>query len=155
MTLIIVRHGQASDNIEDDKRVLTKKGREEALSAGRYLKDLNTDPQYIIHSNKKRSSQTAMIIAELLGATDRLYMQENAGPDGNVEDILDIVLNTDATVIIVSHIPFVNILSAYLLSDNIVNEHFRFQTGAMLILDRTADNQWTASKFINPTDVTT
>lgn len=153
MKLIIVRHGQASDGIQDDERVLTQRGKEEAHSAGVYLKSLDTDPQYIIHSKKERSVQTARIIAEILDATDRLCMQESAGPEGSINDILEIVLNSEGPVILVSHMPFVYILSSFLLSDNAVNNHFRFQTGAMLILDRSADNRWTASKFINPANI--
>lgn len=157
MRFIIVRHGEAVHKFEDDGRRLTAKGRKEADSVGRYLKISNVNPRFIIHSSKQRSLESAMRISEILNLPDRLHFEKNAGPDGDLRDIIDLVMNTEDSVILVSHIPLVNRISNFLLSDNDYRSALGFDTGSVLILDRETniDNvdmhcDWTIYSFLKP-----
>lgn len=159
MRFIIVRHGEAEHENEDDRRKLTAKGRKEADSVGRYLKNTNINPRYIIHSGKQRSLESALRISEILDVTDRLHFEKNAGPDGDLHDIMDIVMNAEESVILVSHIPLVNRISNFVLSDINYGTTLRFDTGTVLILDRETNinevnitKDWTIHSFFKPLD---
>ena len=159
MRFIIVRHGEAEYHNEDDTRKLTPRGRKEAESTGRFLNYLNVKPRYIIHSIKERSHATALIISEILNATNGLHFEKNAGPDGDLHHIMDIVMNVEDPVILVSHIPLVNKISNYLLSGDHTRTILRFDTGTVLILDRNNNfksghisNQWRIYSFLKPLD---
>ncbi len=155
MKFIIVRHGQAELHNEDDSRGLTDIGKEEANSVGRFLKSLNTCPQYIIHSGKKRSYDTALRISDILDTSDRLHYEKNAGPDGSVIEILDFLANFQSCIILVSHIPLVNNISDFLLFPQGSGNVLRFDTGTVLILKRNRSTDsilhgWSITTFLKP-----
>jgi len=159
MRFIIVRHGEAEYHSEDDTRKLTHGGRKEAESTGRFLNYLSVKPRYIIHSNKERSHATALIISEILNVTNSLHFEKNAGPDGDFHHIMEIVMNVEEPVILVSHIPLVNRITNYLLSDDNYGTLLRFDTGTVLILDRDTNfksghisNNWRIYCFLKPLD---
>jgi phosphohistidine phosphatase len=159
MKIIIVRHGEAEYSDKDDDRQLTDKGKSEADSVGRYLKKLDLDPRYIIHSKKKRSYETALRISKILETSDRLKLEENAGPGGDINQIIKILKYSNGSVILVSHIPLVHNLSNYLLLDDRSNNIFRFDTGSVLLLNKNSKpdvsnirQNWNLGVFIKPLD---
>lgn len=80
MNLVFVRHGQSIWNLENRFTgwvdvELSDKGKEEAIKAGRTLKDINFIPEICITSFLKRSKSTASLIIENLNGKDLLEIK--------------------------------------------------------------------------------
>ena len=72
----LLRHAHAGDAFEwvgdDDLRPLTKKGRAQSETLGKFLEHYGVRPDVIVSSPKLRAQQTAEIVAMTLGMTVRL-----------------------------------------------------------------------------------
>lgn len=80
MNLVFVRHGQSIWNLENRFTgwvdvELSDKGKEEAIKAGRTLKDINFIPEICMTSILKRSKSTASLIIENLNGKDLLEIK--------------------------------------------------------------------------------
>lgn len=80
MNLVFVRHGQSIWNLENRFTgwvdvELSDKGKEEAIKAGRTLKDINFIPEICMTSFLKRSKSTASLIIENLNGKDLLEIK--------------------------------------------------------------------------------
>ena len=81
MNLVFVRHGHSIWNLENRFTgwvdvELSDKGKEEAIKAGRTLKDINFIPEICMTSFLKRSKSTASLIIENLNGKDLLECVE-------------------------------------------------------------------------------
>jgi phosphohistidine phosphatase len=103
--LYIVRHGEAGPGLNDGSRPLTEHGHEQARLAGALL--AQESPEFILHSPKLRTRQTAAEIAACcegieLAADDRLL------PPSSGREVADMVEEAGASSgVIVSHMPLV------------------------------------------------
>ncbi len=101
-TIILVRHGQydQSKNGTPEER-LTKLGRQQARSAGRYLRKLEIDSLYV--SDMRRARETARLICESLDGIEPIVNRslrecvpalpaEILSPNSDAADLLDFVL---------------------------------------------------------------
>ncbi len=69
MKLYLVQHGEAKSEAEDPERSLTMRGEKETRKVSGAAKRLGLRPSRIYHSGKKRTEQTAGIIAGAFGLT--------------------------------------------------------------------------------------
>jgi len=82
-TLILVRHGESEWNLKNlftgwKNPDLTKKGVEEAISAGRRLKAANYQPDYCFTSTLKRAQHTLDLMLDELGTGDMTITRHHA-----------------------------------------------------------------------------
>jgi 2,3-bisphosphoglycerate-dependent phosphoglycerate mutase len=80
MNLVFVRHGQSIWNLENRFTGwvdigLSDKGEEEAIQAGKTLKELNFFPEICMTSFLKRSKTTANLIIKNLNSKDALEIE--------------------------------------------------------------------------------
>lgn len=101
-TLIIARHGNTFEPSETPRRVgartdlpLTEKGRDQARSIGKYLKDNRLIPDVVYSSVLQRTHETAKIAIRESGVTNPVYQIDifneiDYGPDENKteEDVI-------------------------------------------------------------------
>lgn len=85
MNLYLVRHAiavphDAPGYPEDSERPLTDKGRGKMRDIARGLKALRVAPEVVLSSPYLRARQTAEILIEVLGSTNRLELTENLLP---------------------------------------------------------------------------
>lgn len=73
-TLIILRHGKAEQDFDKDDfdRLLTERGKKNALDMGTFIYRKQDTPELILTSSAKRTTETAMLAAQTL-----YYAQEN------------------------------------------------------------------------------
>ena len=99
MFVVLVRHGEAVDDIVDSRRPLSERGRAEAKALASILATAVPRPVYIMHSSKERSKQTAEILANALGAD--LGLEPALEPGADYHDLVQLVTaltgNTDST----------------------------------------------------------
>ncbi len=80
-TLLLIRHAHASPGEQDHARPLSERGLIEAKAAGAWLDAQGLAPERLIHSDARRTSETAQGIAEVLRAASlearaELYLAE-------------------------------------------------------------------------------
>jgi len=123
MNLYIVRHAVAVDRgtpgYEDDsQRPLTETGRKKMKKITKGLERLGFQPDVILTSPYVRARDTAKILAERYGMTDKIYFSEYLIPPGNFESLVfEIHEKYDlANVALVGHEPMLSSLISWLTS---------------------------------------
>ena len=112
MDLILWRHAEAEDGVDDSARALTKHGRKQAAQMANWLKDRLPDGAQVLVSPAKRTSQTA----EPLGLP--CQTSDKVGTGASAADVLAAAdwPHRHGAVVIVGHQPTLGRVAALLLS---------------------------------------
>jgi phosphohistidine phosphatase len=110
MRLCIVRHGLAnwpSWGGADAERPLNPAGIHLIQAAGPRLAALGLHPDLVLHSPYRRAQQTAEILAEALGVTDRLQAYDGLRPGFNAKELKKLLAAhaQSAELMLVGHAP--------------------------------------------------
>ncbi|NMX91573.1 MULTISPECIES: phosphohistidine phosphatase SixA [unclassified Pseudomonas] len=112
MKLWVLRHGEAESHAPSDaERNLTERGRDEVLRSAAHLIDQPISA--IIASPYVRAQQTAELVRTALGVVPEIRTVAWLTPDSNPQQVLE-KLDTDDTVLLVSHQPLVGNLISFL-----------------------------------------
>ena len=137
MKIILMRHGNALQTSPDSARPLSGKGVHEAEAAGGFLRSINEIPDVILHSSLLRSRETAEYVEKALGATGLLRLNTGLKPEDSPRKFLSEALvefaeyaDSDYTVMVVGHEPFISELASLLLWNSRCN--LTFDTGTLL-----------------------
>jgi len=106
MLVYLFRHGDAVPAEVDPKRPLSARGRNEVEGTARELMAEGAKIAEIWHSGKLRAQQTAQIIARDLGVKVILE-KKGLKPDDDPATIADLLRQTDKTILIAGHLPFI------------------------------------------------
>jgi phosphohistidine phosphatase len=109
----LVRHGEAVPAEADPKRPLSARGRNEVEGTTRGLRDQGARVDEIWHSEKLRAKQTAKIIARTLGVKV-IIEKKGLNPDDPATPIAEFLRQTDKTILIAGHLPFLPKLASLL-----------------------------------------
>ena len=151
MKLYLVRHTHALSDAEDPARPLSPKGREVALTMGRWLRGHTAaDLTEVWHSPLVRARETAELLAE--GAHLKVRQREAPGllPEDEVAAMAAALSRHGDSVMIVGHEPHLGMLAARLLG---IDEGgaVAFRKGAVLCLERVLRGApWTLLWHMNP-----
>ena len=112
MELYLLRHGVAGQRgdpryLNDADRPLTKKGRKKMRAQLTGLEAFNVRPNVVVTSPLARALQTAEVIVEGLGLTDRLVVDNRLAPGATVTGVIEILskYQDHAQVMLVGHEP--------------------------------------------------
>ena len=133
MKIIILRHGEATYSASD--RVLSLEGQRQVAATANKL-NAHYKVTTCISSNKTRALQTAKIACNVLGFKGEVEIDKELSPSGNPAHIvsyLDTFEMGSSVVLIVSHLPLVEIL-AYELNLKITLPP-SFDTADALVVD--------------------
>ncbi|AVG18427.1 MULTISPECIES: SixA phosphatase family protein [Chromobacteriaceae] len=113
MDLILWRHAEAEDGIDDLARALTRRGQQQASRMASWLRDRLPDDYLLLASEAKRSQQTAAYLAKSYEVMPEL------NPGADVDEVLQAVGWPEAgrTVVVAGHQPYIGWLAARLLSE--------------------------------------
>jgi phosphohistidine phosphatase len=119
--LYVLRHGIAvphgTPDVPEDERPLTPKGRKRMRQIGRGLRRLGLEPDRILSSPLPRAWETAEIVADALGISDRLEASEMLRADRDAASIRDWLLTRkEPRLMIVGHNPSLSDLLALLVT---------------------------------------
>lgn len=135
MQLIIMRHGEAGSHSIDTQRALTMRGVEQAQQVAGELRNSGIRPSAIWSSPYVRARQTANVVTETLGVPT--FTQNTLTPDSDPRAVLG-SLQAEAdfdTLMLVSHMPFVEMLTGLLLDGRTAG--YPYSTGQARILELT------------------
>lgn len=138
MKIMLMRHGDAENGYADAKRRLSEEGRLEASLAGEFLRRLGETPRAILHSELRRSEETAQIVAQRIGGGIKPSLRHGLLPGDPVSPFAGRLLEEPDDVMVVGHQPFVLSLAALLLTGSPDGLQVKFPTGAMVCFERLA-----------------
>jgi phosphohistidine phosphatase len=149
MKLYLVQHAKAASEQTDPQRPLTKEGRNEIQKVAAFIKPLNLCVDYLWHSGKKRSVQTAEILAEVI-KVKTLTTHDGLGPSDDVTVIRNELITTSGDIMIVGHLPFLSKLASLLLAGAESANTVAFKNGGIVCLNYSEENQWQIDWVVIP-----
>lgn len=115
MDLYLMQHGFAQSKDIDEQESLTEKGIQTIQTSAIALKKINISFDVIVCSPKKRSEQTAEIIAkEFKFPEEKIVQTDKVKPMTPAEETLDFISNYER-VFICGHLPSIKEIISYLL----------------------------------------
>ena len=115
MHLILWRHAEAEDSTPDMKRVLTQRGRKDAVLMAGWLRSRLPAGARIIASPAARTIQTAEALSDAIDIVDAL------SPGNSVEALLAAAgwpsVDSDCAVVVAGHQPTLGETAALLIGD--------------------------------------
>ena len=120
MELYLMQHGPSLPKEQDPDEGLSPEGKERIHTSGKALKKMGIDFDAILASTKKRSGQTAAIIAEELGFPPEKIMETDkvkamTPPEETIKVLAEISGYTK--VLIAGHLPSLAEVASFLLTD--------------------------------------
>lgn len=103
MLLFLVRHAHSDPGDPDDLRPLSARGREESRALAERLAAHPAPPRLVVSSPLLRARETAETIAATASA--ELRIDDRLAPGTSADDLLDVVREAEAAVVVVCHQP--------------------------------------------------
>ena len=150
MYIYIVRHCQADEAFLDKEKHLSPQGIEEAESIAAFLKPMKITVHYLFHSGKTRAQETAEILSKAVKSSDGISRHSGINPDDPVEDVLVEFVSYNRDIMLVSHLPFVENLAAFLLKGDNTKCGFNFSPGSVMCLKKDESESWKLEWMISP-----
>jgi phosphohistidine phosphatase len=150
MKLYLVQHAKAASKQVDPERPLTEQGRQDIQKVATFIKSLNLSVDYLWHSKKKRSIQTADTLAEVISIKNQKNARDGLAPNDNVADLRKELNSMQQDVMIVGHLPFLSNLASLLLAGTQTTNIVEFKQGGIVSLSRSEDDQWQIDWMVTP-----
>ncbi len=144
MALFLVQHGKNLSKDIDPGKGLSEDGISEVKRIANVAKVYGIQADKIYHSGKARARQTAQIFASTINFQGEI--QEITGMkalDDVVEfsSMIENEIESKKNIMLVGHLPFMEKLSAYLVTGSEDKPIFKFQNGGIVCLDKDPDRQ--------------
>jgi phosphohistidine phosphatase len=135
MALYLIQHGKSLPKDKDPQKGLSREGIEETERIARVAKEYAVPVSKITHSGKTRARQTAEIFEAALKPPDGIHEGSGLNP---LDDVTVFAGTIDSTkdVLLVGHLPFMERLTAYLITGYFEKPVFKFQNSGIVCLDK-------------------
>lgn len=134
MSLYLVQHGKSLPKDKDPQKGLSQEGIAETERIAQLASEYSVGVSKIIHSGKTRARQTAEIYEAALKPSGGIHESSGLSP---LDDVTAFAGTIDSTenVMLVGHLPFMERLTAYLLTGSSEKPVFKFQNSGIVCLD--------------------
>jgi phosphohistidine phosphatase len=146
MALFLVQHGKSLPKDKDPQQGLSEEGVAETERIAEVAKGYKVKVAHIVHSGKTRARQTAEIYAKALEPGGGITERSGLNPLDDVSVFADTIDST-ADCMFVGHLPFMERLTAYLLTGSTARVVFKFQNSGIVCLDKDPDSGFWAIKW--------
>ncbi len=138
MSLYLVQHGKANKKEIDPEKGLSDDGIRDVRRIADVARGYGIHVSCIKHSGKKRALQTAEIFASVIGAENGIKEISGINPK---DDVIAFAEDSDFEDdhMVVGHLPFIEKLTAYLVTGSIERPVFKFQNGGIVCLEKNID----------------
>ncbi|MDH3566000.1 MAG: phosphohistidine phosphatase SixA [Desulfobacteraceae bacterium] len=136
MALFLVQHGKSLPKDKDPNKGLSEAGIHETERIAQVAKGYGVHVSSIAHSGKTRARQTADIFASALKPEGGLQEISGLNP---LDDVTAVAVDSTEDRMLVGHLPFMERLTAYLITGSIERPVFKFQNSGIVCLDKAPD----------------
>jgi phosphohistidine phosphatase len=148
MALFLVQHGLSLPKDQDPEKGLSKQGFEDTQRIAEVAKSYGPPVAKIFHSGKKRARETALIFNETLEIKEPPEQIEGISPLDDVKAFSD-KIDLKSGTMIVGHLPFLEKMVSYIITDNPDLKIYKFQNSGIVCLDHEQEN-WFIKWTLNP-----
>jgi len=150
MALYLVQHGKSLPKDKDPQKGLSQEGVAETERIAQVAKGYAVPVSKITHSGKTRARQTAEIFEAALQPSGGIHEDSGLNPLDDVTVFADTVDSTK-DVMLVGHLPFMERLTAYLITEYFEKPVFKFQNSGIVCLDKDpATESWVIKWTLMP-----
>lgn len=134
MALYLIQHGKSLPKDQDPDQGLSAEGIAETERMAKLAKDYDVAVTQIRHSLKTRARQTAEIFAGALNPKQGIQEVSGIKP---LDDVAEYAANIDPAedIMLVGHLPFMERMTAFLITGSIDKPVFKFQNSGIVCLD--------------------
>lgn len=140
MALFLVQHGKSLPKEKDPNKGLSEGGIHETERIAQVAKRYGVHVSSIAHSGKTRARQTADIFASALRPDGDIQEISGLNPLDDVTAVSDSIDSTEDRML-VGHLPFMERLTAYLITGSIERPVFKFQNSGIVCLNKAPDTK--------------
>lgn len=140
MALFLVQHGRSLPKDKDPRKGLSAEGIVETERIAELAKGYKVPVAGITHSGKTRARQTAEIFSKALEPGGGIDERSGLSPLDDVADFAGSIDSADNRMF-VGHLPFMERLTAYLITGSSERPVFKFQNGGIVCLDMDPDSR--------------
>lgn len=151
MALYLIQHGKSLSKDQDPDQGLSAEGIAETERMAKLAKDFGVAVSQIRHSAKTRARQTAEIFAGALSPKKGLQEVSGIKP---LDDVAAYAEDIDPAegIMLVGHLPFMERMTAFLITGSIDKPVFKFQNSGIVCLDKDPEAQaWVIQWALMPT----
>ena len=135
MALYLVQHGKSLPKDRDPNQGLSDEGAGDVQRIADTAHGYEVQVKQIWHSTKTRARQTAAIFQATLHPAEPMKEMMGLKPLDDVKKIADMIRG-EQNLMLVGHLPFMERLTAYLITGSIDKVVLKFQNGGIVCLDR-------------------
>ena len=140
MSLYLVQHGKSLPKDVDPEKGLSEDGQSEVEMIAGVARGYGIPVAAVFHSGKKRARQTADIFATALDVKQGAAARSGLNPLDDVSAVAP-ALSAGDNHMLVGHLPFMERLTAQLITGSIDKPVFKFQNGGIVCLDQDPENR--------------
>ena len=135
MALYLIQHGKSLPKEQDPDQGLSAEGIAETERIANLAKDYGVGVSQIQHSVKTRARQTAEIFAKALNPKNGVQEVSGIKP---MDDVAEFASGIDpaADIMLIGHLPFMERMTAFLITGSIDRPVFKFQNSGIVCLDK-------------------
>ena len=138
MALFLVQHGKSLPKEKDPNKGLSEGGIHETERIAQVAKRYGVHVSSIAHSGKTRARQTADIFASALRPDGDIQEISGLNP---LDDVTAVAIDSTEDRMLVGHLPFMERLTAYLITGSIERLVFKFQNSGIVCLNKAPDTK--------------
>jgi phosphohistidine phosphatase len=153
MPLYLVQHGQSLPKDVDPDQGLSETGVAETERIADVAKEYQVNVGQILHSAKTRARKTAAIFASALNPPGGVKEVEGLKPMDDAAAFAA-AIRPDTNTMLVGHLPFMERMTAYLVTGSVDKSVFKFQNSGIVCLDQDPETRswiivWTLMPHIS------
>ena len=135
MALYLVQHGKSLPKDVDPDQGLADEGIAETKRIAEVARGYQVNVSRIKHSGKKRARQTAEIFSDTLNPAGGVEAVSGLKP---LDDVAAFAVSLDAAAntMLVGHLPFMERMTAYLVTGSADKPIFKFQNSGIVCLNK-------------------
>ncbi|MFO1259016.1 MAG: phosphohistidine phosphatase SixA [Gammaproteobacteria bacterium] len=142
MKLYLVRHGEAFDKADNPERPLNEAGRQAIEYLAVNLGQRNVQVDWVWHSGILRAEETARILIDQVGNSAQIEVEPQIAPDEDMLPIARRLSEIELDGLLVSHLPFIGLLTEHLLKDSDPRPTVNYYPGTLYCLEKDTKGRW-------------
>ncbi|MGD8989881.1 MAG: phosphohistidine phosphatase SixA [Desulfobacterales bacterium] len=140
MALYLVQHGKSLPKDQDPDQGLSEEGKAETEMIAKMAREKGITVSQIRHSVKPRARETAEIFARALNPDQGVQEMSGIKPMDDVAEA-SASLDSAANSMLVGHLPFMERMTAFLVTGSFDKPVFKFQNSGIVCLDKDPETQ--------------